>query len=106
MQDQDGEIHVETDEARGGSTPHIVRWVLGIGLLLAVVGMSLAWIIPALSRSGETRNANVSREIVTGQRRDGSSTDSIVGEQADKIDAPHSADTASDGQPTVANSAR
>ena len=31
--------------------------------LLAVIGMSLAWIIPALSRGGETQNVNVSREM-------------------------------------------
>ena len=103
MEDRDGEFHMETDEARGGSTPNIVRWVLAIGLLLAIVGMSLAWIIPAVSR-GENKHASISGKI-NAARDDGSSTDSIVGENADKIDAPASADTASDAQPTVANSA-
>lgn len=33
------EQHVSTDEARAGSTPHIVRYVLGISLGLAVIAM-------------------------------------------------------------------
>lgn len=31
--------HITTEEARAGSTPHIVRYVLGISLLLAVIVM-------------------------------------------------------------------
>ena len=33
------EPHIATDEARAGSTPHIVRYVLGISLTLAVIAM-------------------------------------------------------------------
>ena len=29
--------HVTTTEARGGSTPHMTRYVLGIGLALVIV---------------------------------------------------------------------
>ncbi|WP_169053593.1 hypothetical protein [Alteraurantiacibacter aquimixticola] len=49
MERKGDEIHIETDEARGGSTPHVTRWMLGISLALAIVVMSLVWIIPALS---------------------------------------------------------
>ncbi len=42
------EVHVTTDEARGGSTPHIVRYVLGISLFLAIATMSLIWIMRAV----------------------------------------------------------
>ena len=42
------EVPIETDEARGGSTPHIVRWVLGISLFLAIVLLSIVWISSAL----------------------------------------------------------
>ena len=48
MEKDNQQLHVETDEARGGSTPNTVRWVLGISLVLAVVAMSVVWIIPAL----------------------------------------------------------
>ncbi|MCE7794975.1 hypothetical protein LWE61_00235 [Sphingobium sufflavum] len=35
------ETHISTDRARAGSTPHIVRYVLGISLALAIVAMAL-----------------------------------------------------------------
>lgn len=34
---EDQEIHVDTDEARAGSTEHVVRYVLVIGLILVVL---------------------------------------------------------------------
>ena len=43
------QIHLDTDEARGGDTPNIVRYVLLISLLLAIVAMSAVWILGALS---------------------------------------------------------
>lgn len=33
--------HIATDDARGGSTPHIVRYVLAISLALAIIAMLL-----------------------------------------------------------------
>lgn len=48
MNRQGNEVHIETDEARGGTTPHVVRFVLAISLALAVIAMSAVWIIPAL----------------------------------------------------------
>ena len=44
MERQGEEVHIETNEARGGSTPHIVRYVLIISLLLAIIAMSAIWI--------------------------------------------------------------
>ncbi len=34
-------IHKSTDKARAGTTPHIVRYVLAISMLLAVIAMAL-----------------------------------------------------------------
>ena len=48
MERQGDEVHVTTDEVRGGSTPHIVRWVLGISLFLVIVLLSMTWITGAL----------------------------------------------------------
>jgi hypothetical protein len=50
MHREGDEIHITTDEARGGETGHGVRYVLGIGLFLAILAMSAIWIIPALTR--------------------------------------------------------
>lgn len=51
------EVHIETDEARGGSTPGIVRYVLVISLVLAIGALSLVWITGAL-KSGEGRSSS------------------------------------------------
>ena len=47
MERQGEEVHITTDEARGGSTPHIVRYVLGISLVLAIAALSFIWIFGA-----------------------------------------------------------
>jgi hypothetical protein len=47
MQRDGDEIQVSTEEASGGSTPHIVRYILGISLVLVIVALSLIWIIGA-----------------------------------------------------------
>ncbi|APL93694.1 hypothetical protein Sj15T_16120 [Sphingobium sp. TA15] len=33
------ERHIATEEARAGSTPHVVRYVLGVSLTLAIIVM-------------------------------------------------------------------
>jgi hypothetical protein len=43
------EVEVTTTEARGGSTPHIVRYVLAVSLLLAVIALSVVWMTGAAS---------------------------------------------------------
>jgi hypothetical protein len=40
----DHEQHIATDKARAGSKEHVVRYVLGISLALAVIAMlALLW---------------------------------------------------------------
>ena len=48
VKDQDGAIHIEDDDARGAHTTGHMRYVLGIGLFIAIAAMSLIWIVPAL----------------------------------------------------------
>ena len=43
------ETHLDEDEASGGIKGQGVRWVLGIGLVLAILAMSLIWIVPAIA---------------------------------------------------------
>ena len=52
--DRDREIHVDTEEARGGSTPHIVRYVLIISLFLAIAALSVIWMTGAFNSSERT----------------------------------------------------
>lgn len=44
------EVHLSEREASGGEQPHIVRWVLGVSLLLCIGLLSAIWIIGALTR--------------------------------------------------------
>jgi len=105
------EIHVETDAARGGSTPHIVRWVLAISLLAAIVLLSIIWITGAASQREGEGNVEVRERVLQeyGSRGgvlpgEGDDTDSIVGEDADRIDeAPAPGDTDPAPLPTVEN---
>lgn len=47
MPDENRIIHRSADQARGGETTNIVRWVLGISLLGAILAMSAIWITGA-----------------------------------------------------------
>ncbi len=47
MQRIGDEIHLTSTEASAGSKPHIVRYVLFFSLLLAIIAMSLVWMIGA-----------------------------------------------------------
>lgn len=44
------EVHLDMQEARSGDTPHIVRYVLAISLLLAILALSAIWITGAVSQ--------------------------------------------------------
>ena len=50
MERQGDELHVTEEEASGGTQPHIVRYVLGISLLLVTALLSLVWIIGSVTR--------------------------------------------------------
>jgi hypothetical protein len=50
MERQGDEVHVSEEEASGGSRPHIVRYILGISLILVVALMSLIWIVGSVAR--------------------------------------------------------
>ena len=53
MERHGDEVDMTTDEARGGSTPHIVRYVLLISLFLAAAAMTVVWVTGALNRSDD-----------------------------------------------------
>ena len=50
MERHGDEIHITTEEARAGTTPHILRYMLGVSLALAIIGLSAVWITGALSQ--------------------------------------------------------
>ncbi len=48
MERQGEETHITTEEARGGRTNHVVRWVLAISLLLAMSALTIIWVTGAV----------------------------------------------------------
>lgn len=43
MTEEPEPVAVETNKARAGSTPHVVRYILVVSMALAIVGMGLVW---------------------------------------------------------------
>jgi hypothetical protein len=41
MAENDDSIHIATEDARAGATPHMTRYVLGIGLVLVIVAFAI-----------------------------------------------------------------
>ena len=44
------EVHIDCDDVRSGETPHIVRYILLISIVLAILALSAIWITGALSQ--------------------------------------------------------
>ena len=95
----ENEPHFETDAARGASSPNIVRWILVVSLFAAIALLSIIWITGAATQSEE--ESTVSHEVR--DRADVEDTDSIVGEDADELDAAEPGDD--NVTPTVENEA-
>ena len=45
---KDGEVHIDEEDAQGGSKEGVVRWVLLISLLAAILLLSIIWIVGAI----------------------------------------------------------
>lgn len=95
MEHQGEEVHVDTTEASGGSKEGVVRWVLIFGLVLAIAFLSIIWMTGAAFQGDIEEEGDVSGQIRSAER-DGSSTDSIVGENADEIEGASSQGAAAD----------
>ncbi|MDE8650241.1 hypothetical protein [Novosphingobium album (ex Liu et al. 2023)] len=66
MEQHGQEIHIDEEAARGGSTPHIVRYVLIVSMGLAIIALSTIWITGALTgpqTSGEAANPAPAAEM-------------------------------------------
>ena len=101
MEGDGNEPHFETDEARGGSTPNIVRWILLVSLFAAIALLSIIWITGAATQSEE--EGTVSHEVR--DRSDIEATDSIVSDGFDEIEAAEPGEDDAPGVPTIDNEA-
>ena len=101
MEPEGNEPHFETDEARGGSTPHIVRWILAISLFGAIALLSIIWITGAVSQRGAEEDANVAARVQ--EQREAAEAEGILGEDADEIEAAEPGREDAPGVPTIDN---
>ncbi len=82
MHNENGHVHMDEVEASGASKEGVVRWVLAGGILLAIILLSITWIVPALMQGDVEEEATVSG-IIESTDDSGDTTDSIVGTGTD-----------------------
>ncbi len=58
-EERNGEIHIDDEEASGGSKEGVVRWVLLISLLAAIIILSAIWMTGALTQGDTEEEATV-----------------------------------------------
>ena len=62
MERRGEEVHLETEEARSGEMSHVVRYVLLIGLVLAILALSAIWITGAATSPQGDRTGAVTNQ--------------------------------------------
>lgn len=93
------EVHIETDEARGGETSNVMRWVLAISVLLAIGLLSAIWITAASTRNQyppKPGSETVEQEAAV-------ETDTIEAESANQLDSSGEAVEEPSGAEVIGN---
>ena len=101
MEKRGDEIHITDTEANAGETSGHMRWVLGIGLVLAIAVLSLIWITGALTQGDEEEEATATGVIASQEPATG--TDSIVSDRVDTASDLPAADSSDTPLETVEN---
>lgn len=92
VQNLNGEVHIEDTQAKAGETTGRMRWVLGIGLVLAIGLLTIIWVTGALSQGDVEEEATMTGETMS-RMDDGNNTDSIIMQTGDDIEgAPEASD--------------
>ena len=60
--DNEGRVHIDDEEVRGATSTGYMRYVLGIGLVLAIVAMTLIWTTGALTQDDAESAATMTGE--------------------------------------------
>lgn len=84
----DGETHIDDDDARAGATPGVMRYVLGISLLLAIIAMTIAWVTGALTQGAAESAATVTGTVEATDTADDSSMDGVVADTEEAAEEP------------------
>jgi len=81
---QGNEVHIDADEARAGSTPHTVRWILAAGLLLVIVFFAIIVMVGSATQS-ENEEHQTLRVQAQDQQTGDTDTDGIVSDRFDSL---------------------
>lgn len=101
MRTDGDEVHVSEEEASGASKEGVGRWVLVVGLILAIGALSAIWIFGAASNGDPNAdNANVSAKIAAEQEH---AAAAAAASPAPPTAAASSDREVRDGLPVVAN---
>jgi hypothetical protein len=68
METDNREVHIDRDEARAGSTPGVVRYVLGFGLLLVIVAFAIIVSTGMLNADQNNNNQDDTERAVAEQQ--------------------------------------
>lgn len=98
--DQRGEeVHVSETEASGGSKEGVVRWVLVVGILLAIVFLTVIWTSGALLQDdGADSETSVDSRIQV-ERGDNADSETLI---APAMEASPAATASPDASPSAA----
>jgi len=94
MERKGEEVDVTTTEARSGSTPHIVRYVLLISLVLTIVALTIIWVAGAARVDDGSRTGAVTNQPVPVDAAPEADEASLAGDSVETMsDAPMINDT-------------
>lgn len=82
MEKHGDEIHIEDTEAYAGEVSGHMRWVLGIGVFLAIAALSLIWMTGAWQESEKAQEARDRGDYAS--NFEDNDTDSIVSDRVDE----------------------
>ncbi|AXB77565.1 hypothetical protein [Novosphingobium sp. P6W] len=63
METRGQEVHIDKEDARAGSTPGVVRYVLMISLAIAIVALSAIWLTGSLSTPDTGGTADTAKAV-------------------------------------------
>lgn len=68
METDNREVHIDRDEARAGSTPGVVRYVLAFGLILVIVAFAII-VMTGMSGSNQDNNSQDASERAVAEQQ-------------------------------------
>lgn len=101
MDQRGDEVHTSSTEATGASREGVVRWVLIIGLLLAIAFLTIIWVTGAFTQDEEDVHQSVSREIQAQQADEAADDGEPIMPAMEDGGTPSATSSAADAAPSA-----